>query len=119
MTAETLEPITSRENTTYTHDFVRNLLGLSLPLLEVRDTTIKPGGVDLFIKRGLDTKQFFVRRELIPGTIGSARAEGYIVPVCAKRYGGCGVGSIGSPSSQFPFLPNAGLVTDICVGLEG
>ena len=61
---------------TYTHDFVRNLLGFSFPFFEVRDTTVKLGGVDLFIKRSLDTKQFFVRRELIPSTIGSARAEG-------------------------------------------
>ena len=104
---------------TYTHDFVRNLLGFSFPLLEVRDIAIKLGGVDLFIKRSLDTKKFFVRRELIPSTIRSARAEGYIVALCTKRYGGWGVGSIGSPGSQFPFPPNAGLVTDICVGLEG
>ena len=111
----------SRDKLTYTHDFVRNLLGFSFPLLEVRDTTIKLGGVDLFIERGLDTEQFFVSRELIPGTIGSTRAEGYIVAVCAKGYGrcGCGAGSIGSPSSQLPLLPETGLATDICVGLEG
>ena len=109
----------SGNNTTYTHDFIRNLLGFSLPLLEVRDITIKPGGVDLFIKGGFYTKQFFVGRELIPGTIGSTRAKGDIVAVCAKGYGGCGVGSIGSPSSQLPLPPKTGLVTDICVSLEG
>ena len=119
LTADTSVSIIGGENTTYIHDFVRNLLGLSLPLLEVWTTVIKLGGVDLFIERGFDTKKFFVRRELIPATVGSTRAESYVIGVCAKGYGGRWVRSIGSPSGQLPFLPKTGLVADICVGLKG
>lgn len=118
LTASASVDIADRDNTTYTHDFIRNLLGLSFPLLEVRTTAIKLGGVDLFIERGFDTKQFFIRGELIPATVGSTRAEGYVIAVCAKGYGGCWIGIIGSPSSQLPFFPETGLVADICVGLE-
>jgi hypothetical protein len=38
------------DNRTYTHNFVCDLLGLSLSLLKVRTTSIKLGGVDLFIE---------------------------------------------------------------------
>ena len=71
----------ARDNRTYTQNFVRNLLGLSLPFLEVRATPIKLSGVDFFIERGLDAEQFFVRRKLIPAPVRGARAEGYIIAV--------------------------------------
>ena len=103
---------------THAHDFVRDLLGLSLTFLEVRSTPIKFGCIDFFIKRGLDTKQFFVRRKLIPTTIGGAGAESYIIAVSTKSYGGRRVGRIRGPSSQLAILSRAGLVTDIGVGLE-
>lgn len=50
LTAEASVRITSRDDVTYTHNLVRNLLCLSLPLLEVWTTTIKLGRVDLFIE---------------------------------------------------------------------
>ena len=107
---------------TYAHNLVRNLLGLSLTFLEVRSTPIELSGVYLFIERSLNTKQLFVRRKLIPTNTAGAGTKGHIVTVCAEGYGGRSIGrvrGIGSPSSQLPFLPRTGFVTYISVGLEG
>jgi len=108
-----------RDNRTYTQNFVRDLLGLSLPLLKVRATSVQLGGVDFFIERGLDTEELFVCRELIPATIGSARAEGYIIAVRPKGYTRRRARSIRSPSGQLPFPSKTGLIADIGIGLEG
>lgn len=109
----------SRDNRTYPQNFIRDLLGLSLPLLKVWTTPIELGGIDLFVERSLYAEQFFVCRELIPAAIGGTRAERYIINVCPKSYGGRRIGSVGSPGGQLSFLSKTGFVTNIGVGLEG
>ena len=108
-----------RYDATYAHNLIRDPLGLSFAFLKVWTTPIKFRSIDLLIKRGLDTKHFFVRRKLIPTGIGSTGAKGQIITVCAKGDGGSRVGSIGLPSHQLMLPPRAGLVTDIGVSLEG
>ena len=106
---------------TYPHNFVRQRLCSPLPLSEIRPRSVQFRSIQFFVKSGLDAKQLFIGRELIPPRVSrGASAECDIVSVMSMSGpsgASCRKGQVGVPGLKLAFAARS-LLADISVGLK-